>query len=145
MHARKADLPELLSTVPLFADLPKQHLRRVAAACSRAEYSPGFVILQEGEGGASQMLIIVDGTARIVRKGKRVATVGPGDFVGEMSLIDGYPRSASVVAETAVEALTLSSAAFKRLVAEVPAFAWRLLQTQTQRIRAFDTRLETLR
>jgi CRP-like cAMP-binding protein len=91
------------------------------------------------------MLIIIDGTARVVRKGKRLATVGPGDFVGEMSLIDGYPRSASVVAETAVEALTLSSTAFKKLVADVPAFAWRLLQTQTQRIRAFDTRLETLR
>lgn len=144
MARSQADLADILATVPLLADLSTPNLRKVARLCKPANFQAGFVILQEGEGGASAMLIIIDGTAKVVRKGKRVATVGPGDFVGEMSLIDGYPRSASVVAETAVEGVMISSTAFRRLVADVPAVAWRLLQTQTQRIRAFDTRLEAL-
>lgn len=141
---RQARLAEILGSIPLFADLTKRQLAKVAEACFEAQFAPGYVILQESERAAHQMLVITDGTARVVRRGRDVATVGPGDIVGEMSLIDGLPRSASVIAETYVEGIVLGADAFQQLLVDAPSLCKQLLMTQTGRLRGLDDQSETL-
>jgi CRP/FNR family transcriptional regulator, cyclic AMP receptor protein len=80
------------------------------------------------------------GRARVVRNGRTIARVGSGETVGEMSLIDGKPRSATVVAETPIEALVLYRTAFRKLLEHVPSLCQKLLLAQTARIRELDKR-----
>jgi CRP/FNR family transcriptional regulator, cyclic AMP receptor protein len=140
----RSELVAILEVSPLFSGLTKQQLGKVADLCRSATFSAGYVILQEGDPGAHQALIIIDGEARVVRRGRTISKLGHGSVIGEMSLIDGEPRSASVVATTAVEALTIGSAGFRKLLESMPAMGWNLLKTQTQRLRAADARLDSL-
>ncbi len=140
---RRSDLVEIVSRVPLFAGLTKHQLNEVARLCFEARYAPGEVMLKELDRG-QQMLVIVAGTARIERNGRKIATVGSGDVVGEMSLIDGLPRSASVIAETDVDGIALYRTAFRKLMDEIPTLCGRLLLGQTARIRELDANAATL-
>lgn len=141
---RREEFVEIIKSVPMFAGLTKRQLNDVARLCFEVEYAPGDVILKDGERDAQHLAAITKGTARVVRRGKDVATVGPGDVVGEMSLIDGLPRSAAVIAETPVEAIVLYGTAFHALIDDAPSMCWRLLVAQTTRIREFDERLRLI-
>jgi CRP/FNR family transcriptional regulator, cyclic AMP receptor protein len=86
------------------------------------------------------MIAILEGTADVIRSGTTIATVGPGDAVGEMSLIDDRPRSATVVARDTVEGIALYRTAFRKLLAETPSMCGKLLLAQTARLRDTDKR-----
>lgn len=124
---------ETLSSVPLFANLNARQLRKVARSAIEDRYEAGAVIVREG-GHAETLFVIVEGTAKVIRKGRTVARLSPGAFFGEMSMINARPRVASVVAETPMRCLVLYHDALRRLVIDDPRMAWGLLTTLAGRI-----------
>jgi CRP/FNR family transcriptional regulator, cyclic AMP receptor protein len=139
MAVKQATLIEVLHGVPLFSMLSGRQLRGIARECSEVHYEPGDVLMRELDAG-QHMITIISGTADVVRGGTSIATVGPGDAVGEMSLIDDEPRSAAVVASEPVTALVLYRTVFRKLLADNPSMCTKLLHAQTQRLREHDKR-----
>lgn len=142
-----------LDGVPLFSGLTKRQLGAVAKLVDHMSFEPGAVLVQELDVGR-RLIIIREGTAGVIRRGavaadgsakgieqgtsRRVATVGPGDVVGELSLIDGLPTSASVVADTQLEALVLFRTRFNKLLGSTPELYPRLLVGIAARFRAIN-------
>ena len=94
-----------LEQVPLFDGLSKRHLRRIAKLAHIRRFAPGSVMVRTGDIGRS-FYVLLDGSAKVNRPGRRSVRLGPGAFFGEMALIDDSPRSADVVAEGEVLALS---------------------------------------
>lgn len=133
----RSELIGVLERSTLFGGLTRKQLNAVAKVCCQQHFAPGEEIVRENDYG-HKMVALISGTARVASKGRTIAKVGAGEAVGEMSLIDGRPRSASVVAESAVEAIELYRTAFQKLLDEIPAMSTRLLLAQTARIRELD-------
>ena len=128
---------EALQRAPLFAGLPKRHLRALARVSGVAEYGDGQLVVTEGVPG-TVFFVILEGKARVVVKGKTLARLGKDDFFGEMSLIDGGPRTADVLTEGPSRMLTLSRTEFRKLLATEPALSARLLEAMAGRIRQLE-------
>lgn len=139
----RSEMIEIVRGIPLFAGLTKTDIREIGKLCFERSYEPEEVMLKQME-DAQLMVAIVSGTARIVKDGKTITTVGPGDVVGEMSLIDGHRRSASVVAETPVEVVEIHRTTFTKLLDSNPSIARKLLVAQTVRLRDADNKLAAL-
>jgi CRP-like cAMP-binding protein len=133
----QAELVDILGGVPLFANLTKRQLKGAAKVCIEVEYEPGHVVLKELDVG-QHLVIITSGTAKVIRGGRTLATVGPGDVIGEMALIDGEPRSAAVTADSEVEGILIYRTAFLKLLDEHPTMCSKLLLAQTARLRELD-------
>lgn len=125
----------LLKEVPLFSELTRKELEAIARAAKEVNHREGNVLAKEGDSGLGFFLII-DGTARVTVRGKPRARMGPGDFFGEISLLDGGPRTATVVAESPMRLLGLTQWVFKRLVEQNPAIATKVLKVMASRLRA---------
>jgi CRP/FNR family transcriptional regulator, cyclic AMP receptor protein len=128
---------ELLGQMPLFAACTKRQLEQVAALAVPIERKKGTVMTRQGAAGGLAF-IIVTGTAEVARNGKRVALLGPGGVVGELSLIDGKPRSATVTAASDLGALALDRADLFKLVTKAPPVMRKLLESMAQRLRDTD-------
>ena len=129
---------ELLASVPLFETLSKAHLSRVAALAEEASYNAGRVIVKKDDPGRA-FYVIVEGTAKVV-KGKIVtarseATLGPGDFFGELALLDGEARAATVVAASPITVVRIERTGFRRLLREEPDLALKVLEGMARRTR----------
>jgi CRP/FNR family transcriptional regulator, cyclic AMP receptor protein len=129
---------ELLARVPLFAGLSLAHRRRLAGLTEQAMYNPGRVIVRRDD-PARALYIIVDGMAKVV-KGRIVtaraeAQLGPGDFFGELAILDGGRRTATVVATTPLRAIRIERAAFWRLLRDEPKIALKILEGMASRAR----------
>jgi CRP-like cAMP-binding protein len=111
--------PETLNGVPLFEKLPDDVRKRFAVWVSEIEVPEGQHLADEGE-YAYDLFIIGDGTAEVTQDGKTVAELGPGEFFGEMGVLERAPRNATVVAKTPMTLLTLSSWDVKRLESKSP-------------------------
>ncbi|TFH20305.1 MAG: cyclic nucleotide-binding domain-containing protein [Acidimicrobiales bacterium] len=147
----RSETIRMLDGVPLFSGLTKRQLAAVAKLVDHMSFGPGAVLVEEMDVGR-RLIIIREGTAEVRRRGlvgregteqetsRRVATVGPGDVVGELSLIDGKPTSASVVADTQLEALVLFRTRFNKLLGSMPELYPRLLVGMAARVRAIDHR-----
>jgi CRP/FNR family transcriptional regulator, cyclic AMP receptor protein len=119
---------ELLAQVPLFSHLSRRQLRRLADSTTEQRYMEGARIVREGEEGDS-FFVIIEGQARVVNKSdETINELVPGDFFGEISLLDGGVRTASVVAETPLTVLVLKRNAFRKIVSEDSAVATKLLE-----------------
>ena len=123
-----------LAAVPLFDGFSKRHLRRLAREADAVEFEPGRAIVEEGQAGEA-LFVVLTGTARVVRAGRKVAALIPGDFFGELSALDGGPRTASVVPETPVEVLRVFRHTLQRMVEQEPALAMGLLEGLARRLR----------
>jgi CRP-like cAMP-binding protein len=119
--------------------LSKKDLQLVSKNAEDVKVDAGKVLVSEGSAG-SEFFIIVDGKARVTRRGKKVAELGPGDFFGDLALLDRAPRNATVVAETPMEVLVLGQREFAALIDEVPGFAHKLLAGLARRLREADAR-----
>jgi CRP/FNR family cyclic AMP-dependent transcriptional regulator len=128
---------EALKQAPLFAGLPKRHLRALARVSGVAEYGDGQLVVKEGVAG-TVFFVILEGKVRVRRKGKTLARLEKDDFFGEMSLIDGGPRTADVLTEGPSRMLTLSRTEFRKLLASEPALSARLLEAMAGRIRQLE-------
>jgi len=118
---------EALGRAPLFAGLPKRHLKALARFSRVAEYPEGSAIVAEGAYG-SAMYVILEGRAKVIRGTRTVTRLGPGDFFGELSLLDGAPRSASVVTETPVRCLDMAGKDFVDLLGKDAELSLRILK-----------------
>jgi CRP-like cAMP-binding protein len=133
----KSSPTEFLAKVPLFKGCSKDELKLLDRATTRADYPAGHVLCKEGAIGR-ELIILLDGQAVVERDGTQITVLGPGDFIGEMSLLDGGPRSASVTSLSAISTLILLPHEFWQVIDEVPPLAHRLLSTLASRLRAAD-------
>jgi CRP-like cAMP-binding protein len=123
-----------LAQLPLFTSLSKRHLRRIAKLARVRRFAAGSTLIRAGDTGRS-FYVLLDGTARIVRPSGGSRRLGAGDYFGEMSLLDGAPRSADVVAVGDVLTLTIDRPGFAKLLRAEPAIAQALLSTLAARLR----------
>lgn len=133
----KKDKVNLLSNLPLFETLSQKELAQVAALTVEAHRPAGTVLTREGQLGGV-LFVIVDGRADLLRNKRKVLQLGPGDVVGELSLIDGGARSADAVAATEVHLLQLTHEDFNDLLNKSPTFVRNLLRALSMRIRDMD-------
>jgi CRP/FNR family cyclic AMP-dependent transcriptional regulator len=126
---------ELLSACPLFGGVGGDDLAVIAERALEVDFPADHVIARQGEIG-SGFFVIVDGAARVVRDGQELARLGPGDFFGEMSVIDGLPRVAQVVATTDIRCLALATWEFERLVLDHPTIGLAILRGLSARLRS---------
>jgi CRP/FNR family cyclic AMP-dependent transcriptional regulator len=126
---------ELLAAAPLFADVDAAGLERIAGRVIEVAFEPGHVIARQGDIGTG-FFLIADGRVRIVRDGEEIASLGTGEFFGELSVLDGKPRTAQVVAAEPTVCLALASWDFEAVVAEEPAVALAVMRALATRLRA---------
>lgn len=131
---------EHLAEIPLFSALTKKDLQRIAKASNEVKVNAGTILVDQGAMGR-EAFVLMEGTATVSRNGRKVGTVGPGDAVGELSLLDHGPRTARVVADTDVTALVLSAREFAGIIEEVPGLAHKLLAQLAARVRELDRRI----
>ena len=128
---------QAMTRAPLLASLPKHHLRLLAEVTRVDKHEPGTTIVAEGSPGTA-FFVILEGQAKVQVGKKAVARLGAGDFFGEISLLDGGRRTASVVAETPMLCLKLGGVHFLRLLNDEPALALKLLRGVAGRLRAAE-------
>ena len=126
---------ELIAGCRLFTGLPDHEVRAIAGTAQEIEFPAGRVIARQGEVGTG-FFVIVDGTVRVVRNGELIATLGPGEFFGELSILDGQPRTAQVVTEEPTRCLALASWDFERVLLENPQLTLGILRGLAGRLRA---------
>jgi CRP/FNR family transcriptional regulator, cyclic AMP receptor protein len=126
-------LVDVLAGVPLFAGLPHRHLNKIAGIASSKRYTGGSTLVKSGAPGES-VFVILDGRVS-VRAGARRITLGIGDFFGEMSLLDGEPRSATVTAQTDVLVMMIPRRKFLKLLEKEPRIAIAVMTTLSRRLR----------
>ncbi len=124
----------LLRTVPLFQGMTDSAIDAIAGLAEPAHYAAGDTLVRQGEPGQT-LIVIVEGRATVDQDGTVVRRLANGDFLGEISLIDGGPRTATVTAETPIEALVIDRAGFDRLMNDHPAVRLGLLMALSERLR----------
>ena len=125
---------EVLRSVPLFQGMSDRSIETIAGLAFETDFPAGATLVREGEPG-DRFLIIRNGSAVVDQGGRTLRLLGGGDFVGEISLIDGSPRSATVTATAPVDALCIDRDGFARLMDEFPSIRHDLLNALTQRVR----------
>lgn len=143
MFLRRSDRLDALAKVPLFSGLSRRHLGMIARHADEVKLDAGKVLARQGEHGL-EFLLIVDGDARVERNGKVIGRLTAGDFFGEMSLIDGKPRTATVIAETPVVLLVVHRRAFGHMLDTVPGLQKNVLLTLCERLREADAILASI-
>lgn len=133
---RKVDA---LRNVRLLAACTRRELHEVAALSVPASLPAGTVLTREGQAGGLAY-VLESGSCDVLRGGRKVADLGPGDVIGELSLIDGGPRTATVQAATDVEVLEITSRDLQRLLRDAPRLRRSLLQALAARVREVDRR-----
>ncbi len=131
---------EHLAEIPLFSALSKKDLQRLAKASNEVTLPAGTVLVDQGDMGR-EAFVLIEGTATVARNGRKVGTLGPGDAVGELSLLDHGPRTARVTADADLTALVLSAREFAGVVEEVPGLAHKLLGQLASRVRELDRKI----
>lgn len=126
MKSSKRELTELLEGVALFSRCTDRERRTVARHTETAELPAGSDLIVEGEAGDA-LFVILDGEASVLREGTEVTRVGEGSYFGELAILDGEPRSATVVAVTDVKVAVLGIRMFRTLLREFPDLAEQLL------------------
>jgi CRP/FNR family transcriptional regulator, cyclic AMP receptor protein len=124
---------QALDGVPLFDGLSKKELTQLARLSEDLEVEPGKVLCKEGEIG-KEFFVIVDGKVKVNRKGRRVATRGSGEFVGEIALLEDLPRTATVTAETPVRLFVLTRKDFRHLVDVNPGVERKVMRALARRL-----------
>jgi CRP/FNR family cyclic AMP-dependent transcriptional regulator len=137
---KTSQFAELLKTVPIFSSCSPKELAGIAAIVKEVEFPPGKVITKEGQTGIG-MHIVVEGETKVQIGGRTRRRLGPGAFFGEIALLDGGPRTATVVAETPVKTLAIPAWSFKALVRSQPALALKMLEETCRRLRANEAAL----
>lgn len=126
---------DLLRLVPLFNGLTDRSFEAIARLATEADFGTGEDLVRQGAPGDT-FIIIVSGRAKVARDGKAIRELGPGDFLGEISLVDGSPRTATVTALDPIHGFVIDRAGFLDLIERIPVFRLEVMNALTQRIRA---------
>jgi CRP/FNR family cyclic AMP-dependent transcriptional regulator len=132
--ATQSELAQRLSAVPMFSGCTKKELLAVAKTIREIRHPAGTVIATEGEPGAG-LFVIEEGDADVTIGGKLVNQLHSGDFFGEMALLDGGPRTATVTSTTDIKLWALTEWVFRGLLVEHPSIALRTLEAMASRLR----------
>ncbi len=132
-----------LSSIWLFSTATPRELRLVEKSLDEVTVPAGTVLTEEDTAGR-EFFFIVEGHAAVRRNGRKVALLGPGDYFGELALLDRGPRSATVVADTDMVLLNMSQREFYGLLEEVPPLARKLLTAMAGRLREADSKVSAL-
>ena len=130
---------EILRRVPLFSNLEPKELEQIERTMSPRTFRSGETIATEGQGGVG-FFVIEDGEATVTVHGQERGRLGPGDYFGEIALIAGTDRTASVTAATELRCLGMTPWEFRPLVESNAAIAWKLLQALAEKLRAAEQR-----
>jgi CRP-like cAMP-binding protein len=128
-----------LREVPLFADLSRRDLKRVADSMKQKSFAPGQEVVAQGKSGVG-FFVILEGSARVSRDGEDRGLLTAGDYFGEMALIDGDDRTASVHAEGDLRCATMTTWSFRPFVKDHPDISWALLTALVKRVREAQSR-----
>ena len=137
--ARRDAFIDHLQLVPLFAACSRKDLQLVARRAEDVRVGAGKALISEGETG-HEFFVILEGTAKVSRHGRKIASLGAGDAFGELALLEKAPRNSTIVAETDMELVVLGQREFAGLIDEVPGFARKLLAGMAKRLREADAR-----
>ena len=130
---------ELLRRVPLFEDFDRRDLERLARSFKERTFAAGSTVAGEGKSGAG-FFVIESGEATVSVRGDEHGKLGPGDYFGEIALIDDGARSATVTADSDLHCFGLTSWEFRPLVESNASIAWKLLETLAKRLRVAQQR-----
>ena len=124
---------DLIKRVPLFSKLSKAKLGEVASIADEIDLPQGKALTREGERGR-EFFVLIEGEAEVRKGGRRVNTLGPGDFLGEISLITKVPRTATVTTNGPTRALVITDRAFAQLLRDSPEISQRVLEAVGERL-----------
>jgi len=141
--ARQEDKIERLKELPIFEGCNQRQLRSVAKIARVFDVAAGTVLARAGEPG-NEFFLIIDGSVRVEVSSEAHVLLHPGEFFGEMSILDGGPRSATVIADSPVRLLVISRRQFSMLLEDVPGLTQTLLATLSRRVREAEARAERL-
>jgi CRP-like cAMP-binding protein len=136
MASKKAHV-EHLRNVPLFQSCSQKDLEKIAKAGDEVSMPAGSLIVDQGQTGR-EAFVILEGSVIVRRNGKKISTIGPGNIVGELSLLDHGPRTATVICETDCTFLLLDQRRFLSVIDDVPAIGHKLLASLASKIRELD-------
>jgi CRP/FNR family cyclic AMP-dependent transcriptional regulator len=136
MASTKAHLDHL-SNVSLFSGCTKKELEKIVRAGDEITMTAGTVIVDQGQTGR-EAFVVLEGEVSVKRNGRRVTTLGPGAMVGELSLLDHGPRTATAVCETDCTLLVIDQRHFRAVLEDVPSMSVKLLAALAGRIRDLD-------
>jgi CRP/FNR family transcriptional regulator len=139
----KKEKLEKLGSVPLFEGLSQKDLERILDRMKETFHVAGDHVIAEGRAGMGFHLII-EGGANVLRNGRVAARLGPGEFFGELALVDDGPRSATVVATSDLTTAVLSKWEFRPLLKDHPEMAWKLIEYLVARVREEQTGRDAL-
>jgi len=122
---------DLLERVPLFSDLDRKDLERIAASMKERTFTAGDTVTAEGSSGVG-FFVIESGDARVTIGGEERRRLGPGDYFGEVALLNESARTATITAESDLKCYGLTSWEFRPLVEMQPSIAWKLLQAMSK-------------
>ena len=138
--ARRDSYIDHLARVPLFSACSKEELRALSRATTDIPVAQGQVLVREGERGL-EFFVIVNGTAKITRKGRKVGEIGPGAFFGELALLIDSDRNATVTALTPMEAIVLSRREFDAALADAPRMTRKIMAGMAARLAELDSKV----
>jgi CRP-like cAMP-binding protein len=124
---------ELLKTVPLFAGCSKSELRQLASIADELDVRKGTVLTREGRVG-HEFFVLIDGSVTVTKNGRKLADLSGGDWLGEIALLTKAPRTATATATSAVTTLVIVDREFRRVVAEMPSIAMKVLTCVAERL-----------
>jgi CRP-like cAMP-binding protein len=132
---RKNAKIELIKRVPLFERLSKRELEEIARLADELDLPAGRNLTREGAAGR-EFVVLADGTADVKKNGKTINRLAAGDFLGELALVTGHPRSATVTTTSNARLLVITSGAFRRLMREMPSIQAKVLDAVASRLPA---------
>jgi len=135
MALRKNAKIELIKSVPLFSSCSKKELEAIAAQADELVVPEGKALTKEGARGR-EFMVIVDGSAEVRKKGRRLNLLGSGDFLGEIALISGGPRTATVTTTSESDLLVLTDRAFRQLTRQMPSIHASVVKALSERLQA---------
>ena len=133
MKLRKDAKTELLKGAPLFAHCSKRELAAISSIADEIDLKDGHELTREGAVGR-EFFVLIDGTVRVTKKGKTVANLGPGDWLGEIALITDSPRTATATTTSAVDLLVITDRRFRSVVETMPSIALKVLSCVGDRL-----------
>jgi CRP-like cAMP-binding protein len=131
---------EMLAEVPLFSGCSQSELREIACLGTPVDVAAGKILIKEQEPGR-EFFMVIEGEAECTVGRRRLADFGPGDFFGELALLEGGSRTATVTAKTAMRVLVLHSSEFADLIRTAPSIALKLLSNLAERLRVTNAEL----
>lgn len=125
--------------MPLFAGCSKKELAAIGRASDRLDLDDGATLTRQGE-SSREAFVILDGKAVVKRNERKVGVLGPGDAIGELGLLDRGPRTATVIADGALQVLVIGPREFAALLDQVPSIGRKMMQALSGRIRELDSK-----